>query len=57
MSAEWRSDEVDDAEFDAGFDAFIKRRNLPLFKKGEWPQEREKADKSRLIVEIQEQIS
>ena len=40
-SSEWRSDEIDDAEFDVGFDAFIKQRKLPLFKKGEWPQERD----------------
>ena len=57
MGKDWRSDDTDDEAFDAGFDAFAKKRKLALFKKGEWPQERETDDKSSLIVENEEQIS
>lgn len=43
---DWRDDEADDAQFDKGFDKFIKERNIQVFKKGDPPRDiaREQAE-------------
>lgn len=46
-AADWRDDEADEAAFDAGFEAFVKQRNIPLFKKGEWSQDVDNPSQSK----------
>ena len=33
--ADWRFDDSDEADFDAGFEKFVKDRNIKTYKKGD----------------------
>lgn len=36
---DWRDDDANEAEFDKGFERFVKERNIKVFKKGDPPPE------------------